>query len=102
MNDKFDELAKGLARSVTRRGALKKFGVAVTGIALASLWLTNKSHAAQAKSCNRWRCTVAYAGQIFDAHVCGNKPPHYDKLVTCTRIGPVDCSYCNASGQPCC
>src|SRR5437867_3126849 len=29
MNDKFDELAKGLAQSVTRRGALKKFGVAL-------------------------------------------------------------------------
>jgi len=27
MNDKFDELAKGLVQSVTRRGALKKFGL---------------------------------------------------------------------------
>ena len=27
MNDKFDELAKGLAQSVTRRGALKRFGL---------------------------------------------------------------------------
>jgi len=37
MNDKFDELAKGMAQSVTRRGALKKFGLGLAGIALASL-----------------------------------------------------------------
>ena len=35
MNDKFDELAKGLAQSVTRRGALRRFGVGLVGIALA-------------------------------------------------------------------
>ena len=45
MNDKFDELAKGLAQSVTRRGALKKFGVGLAGIALASLGLAPKAHA---------------------------------------------------------
>jgi hypothetical protein len=43
MNDKFDELAKGLAQSVTRRGAMKKFGVGLAGIALASLGLVNKA-----------------------------------------------------------
>ena len=37
MNSKFDELAKGLAQSVTRHGTLKKFGVGLAGIALASL-----------------------------------------------------------------
>src|SRR5262245_13788678 len=33
MNDKFDELAKGLAQSVTRRAALRKFGAGLAGIA---------------------------------------------------------------------
>ncbi len=41
MNDKFDELAKGLAQSVTRRSALKKFGVGVAGIVLACFGLAN-------------------------------------------------------------
>src|SRR6266516_4048107 len=41
MNEKFDELAKGLAQSVTRRGALKKFGLGLIGIALATLGLAN-------------------------------------------------------------
>ena len=47
MNNKFDDLAKGLAQSVTRRGALKKFGLGIAGIALATLGLTNKAQADQ-------------------------------------------------------
>jgi hypothetical protein len=42
MNKKFDELAKGLAQSGTRRQALKKFGV---GLALACFGLANKAWA---------------------------------------------------------
>jgi hypothetical protein len=34
MNDKFDELAKGLVESVTRRQALKRFGAGLAGTAL--------------------------------------------------------------------
>jgi len=49
MNNKFDELAKGLAQSVTRRGALKKFGVGLAGIALATLGLPNRTEA-------KWIC----------------------------------------------
>ncbi len=45
MNDKFDELTKGLAQSVTRRGALKKFGVGIAGIALAAVGLANNVEA---------------------------------------------------------
>ena len=41
MNNQFDELAKGLAQSVTRRAALKKFGVGLAGAALAALGLGN-------------------------------------------------------------
>src|SRR5258708_5772731 len=37
MNEQFDELAKGLAQSVTRRQALKKFGVGLAGLAMAGL-----------------------------------------------------------------
>jgi len=45
MNDKFDELAKGLAQSVTRRGALKKFGLGLAGIIFAYLGLANGAKA---------------------------------------------------------
>src|SRR5258708_2479162 len=46
MNNTFDELAKGLAQSVTRRGALKKFVVGLAGMALACLGLANNAAAA--------------------------------------------------------
>jgi len=48
MNDKFDELAKNMAQSVTRRGALRKFGVGLAGIALATLGLVNRAQAGRA------------------------------------------------------
>lgn len=35
MNNQFDELTKGLAQSVTRRAALKKFGFGFASMALA-------------------------------------------------------------------
>jgi hypothetical protein len=52
MNDKFDELAKGMAQSVTRRGALKRFGTGLVGLALAVL---SRPHEAQAKN-PRFHC----------------------------------------------
>ncbi len=54
MNNKFDELSKGLAQSVTRRQALRRFGVGLAGVALAILGLPNKAeaiHGENAKNC---------------------------------------------------
>jgi hypothetical protein len=45
MRDRFDEMARGMAQSVTRRQALKKFGVGLAGIALACFGLANKAEA---------------------------------------------------------
>jgi hypothetical protein len=47
MNTRFDELTKGLAQSVTRRAALKQFGVGLAGMALACFGLANKANAAR-------------------------------------------------------
>jgi hypothetical protein len=47
MNNKFDELAKGMAQSVSRRQALKKFGVGLAGLALALL----RSEATAGRAC---------------------------------------------------
>ena len=46
MNNKFDELTKGMAQSGTRRQALKKFGVGLAGMALACFGLAQKTQAA--------------------------------------------------------
>jgi hypothetical protein len=45
MTRQFDELTKSLAQSVTRRGALKKFGVGLAGMALACFGLGNRAEA---------------------------------------------------------
>jgi len=45
MNNKFDELTKSMAQSVTRRAALKKFGLGLAGMALACFGLANMARA---------------------------------------------------------
>lgn len=45
MNNQFDELTKSLAQSVTRRAALKKFGVGLAGMALACFGLAKSARA---------------------------------------------------------
>jgi hypothetical protein len=49
MNNKFDELTKQMAHSVTRRGALKKFCVGLAGLTLACFGLANKAKAGGCK-----------------------------------------------------
>ena len=61
MNNKFDELTKGLARSVTRRGALKQFGVALAGMALACFGLADPAAA------DPTFITLDYPGAVFTA-----------------------------------
>lgn len=66
MNNPFDELTKGLAQSVTRRAALKRFGLGLAGMALACFGLANSAQAAKActtdadcgrhKVCKSGRC----------------------------------------------
>ena len=69
--NKFDELTKGIAQSVTRRGALKKFGVGLAAMALACIGLANKAEAARGgckpsgKACRRNSdCCSGYCPKI--------------------------------------
>jgi len=52
MNNKFDELTKSLTQSVTRRAALKKFGVGLAGVALACFALPSVSLAQTSVVCD--------------------------------------------------
>jgi hypothetical protein len=47
MNNKFDELTKSMAQSVSRRQPLKKFGVGLAGMALACFGLAGRAKAGQ-------------------------------------------------------
>src|SRR5580765_6577969 len=52
MQNKFDELTKSIAASVTRRAALKKFGVGLAGMALACFGLVDRAQAGKRCSNN--------------------------------------------------
>ena len=43
MNDKFDQLAKSVAQSVTRRQAFKRFGYGLVGMALTCFGLSSNA-----------------------------------------------------------
>jgi len=58
MNDQFDELAKGLAQSVTRRGALKKTCLGLVSLALAGLADVS---GARADAVTDWNATTEQA-----------------------------------------
>jgi hypothetical protein len=45
MDNKFDELTKAMAQSLTRRAAIKKFGVGLAGMSLACFGLANSAKA---------------------------------------------------------
>ena len=52
MNNKFDELTKQMAQAVTRRGALKKFGLGLAGMALACLAMSKAALAQTSLVCD--------------------------------------------------
>ena len=74
MNNQFDEFTKDLAQSVTRRAALKKFGVGLAGMALACFGLTNKARATTYQGyCEIWADfsnTLVYTGNCMDINGC--------------------------------
>jgi uncharacterized membrane protein len=61
MNNRFDELTKGLAQSDTRRGTLMKFGLGFAGTALLCLGLAHSTQAAPTFT------TLDYPGAVFSA-----------------------------------
>jgi hypothetical protein len=86
MNNKFDELAKGLAQSVTRRQALKKFGLGLAGMALACFGLARSANAgsckASGKKCDPRKPSACCSGicryvQFPCPQVCINPPFAY-------------------------
>ena len=82
MNNKFDELAKGMAQSVTRRQALRRFGVGLAGILFATLGFANTAHAG--KSCaSDADCTN---GQVCLNGLC-SKPCGQGQGCNCKKKG---------------
>ena len=71
MNNKFDQLTKSMAQSVTRRAALKKFGVGLAGMALAAFGLADKAGAAPVGSQGYCQAhSGVYTGMCIDIGSC--------------------------------
>jgi hypothetical protein len=71
MNNQFDELARNMAQSVTRRGALKKFGIGFAGIVLAALGLANKAE-------GRGGCKTSGKHCRHDSECCSGYCRYFD------------------------
>jgi hypothetical protein len=67
MNNKFDELAKGMAQSVTRRQALRKFGLGMVGVFAAWVGLRG----AAAAPANKGKCVAGIVLGTGDFHYTG-------------------------------
>ena len=65
MNNQFDELTKQMAQSVTRRAALKKFGVGLAGMALACFGLANKARAAHVRPQGYCQIHNTFSGHYY-------------------------------------
>ena len=82
MNNKFDQLAKGLAQSTTRRQALKRFGAGLAATALACFGLANNANAAKGGQCKSSganchdgsECCSGYCYRFGGKYSKGNKP----------------------------
>lgn len=92
MENQFDELAKSLAQSVTRRAALKKFSLGLAGMALACFGLANSAVAARACATDA-DCGV---NQVCCGGLCYSLPKWCD-----TSVDLCCCKHCKTGLPPC-
>jgi hypothetical protein len=99
MNNKFDELTKQMAESVTRREALKKFGVGLAGMALASFGLADQAQATKApKPCST--NADCHSGEVCCSGSCVDDGKSYcspGDTCCCYRKG----KFCGTKLPPC-
>ena len=72
MKDRFDEMARGMAQSVTRRQALKKFSFRLAGMALACFGLADKAGATKNCLPNGTICKPKGPGSESSCNKCCN------------------------------
>jgi hypothetical protein len=90
MKNQFDELTRSLAQSVTRRAALKQFGLGLAGMALACFGLANRAEVGKVRNCaTNADCG---SGQVCCTGVCWDRPSWCDPVNSC-------CCYCEGKGK---
>ena len=99
MNDKFDDLAKGLAQSVTRRGALKKFGFGLAAIVAAAFGLSNAQSAPdKPATCCTYECgsqVGVYTTKYCTIGPCPAYPPNNPNCGLVRSHAVKTCVSCN-------
>ena len=85
MNNKFDELTKSVAQSVTRRAALKKFSVGLAGMAVACFGLANVARGEKAKTCAT--NSDCHSGQFCSNGVCTDVLSDCDRCIFGCMLG---------------
>jgi hypothetical protein len=97
MNNQFDELTKSLAQSVTRRAAVKKFGLGLAGMVLACFGLATNTQADKTKT-GPGPVPCATDADCGSGNVCCSGfcfaaiPDWCDPTVSC-------CCYCAGKGK---
>ena len=98
MNDKFDELAKGLAQSVTRRQALRRFGVGLAGAVLAGFGLGNAKAAKPVPgTCCIYKCLTRVGvnfSRICEPVGVSCPPPTGYSCALNSETPVLDCKFC--------
>ena len=92
MNNQFDELTKSIAQSVTRRQALKKFGVGLAAMALACFGLANKAVAGSSCATDA-DCS---SNQVCCSGTCYSLPKWCD-----VSVDLCCCKHCKTGLPPC-
>jgi hypothetical protein len=85
MNNKFDELAKALAQSTTRRQALKRFSIAATGALLACFGLGNVAEAGHLHKCLKAGSPCGFTTPPCCTGVCNGYPSPGGFIWLCTK-----------------
>ncbi len=78
-----------MTQSVTRRGALKKFGAGLAGIALAALGLANKARAARVRTKGYCQVHSTFSGASYTG-MCVNPGSCLGAPSADCPVGPVD------------
>ena len=86
VNSPFDELTRSMAQSVTRRAALKRFGVGLAGMALTCFGIATAAHAGKLKPRNCDADTDCLSGEICCESLCVAEIP----------------DWCNQTNNDCC
>src|SRR5437016_4040836 len=96
MDKQFDELSKSLAEGVSRREALRKFGIGLAGVLLACLGIGGGASADQRVKCASSAdcsnlgfyspgCCKGICTELRDIHNCGTCGNHCPHRWTCEQ-----------------